>query len=701
MQHIGNCAKVVFLCLLLNTGVLRIHLKNILSFRIKIIALVILFFLATHGIAQISEGFYNALPQKLKPANRLNITSAEKRQILSTIDATSVLPYKSEINGLIASLVTEAAQSKNIQVEIDNYTSVALHYEDISHDSSILYFTKVLKAANGMPAYSKDITATYLSISTVYIYEQKFDSAVNTLYPCLNLAMRLKDTTSIIGVYSNYSIIYSRLQNFKSAIYYDRLTMQAYPAKRLWDLDYVRYKLNMAAHYTAFFDESHIPLYKDSAILVTRSVMAQKNLQADYWLQGCYYILGYVEYEDKNYAQAITLFDSSLLPAYSANSRFNVSRPLRPSIFKGICLIRLGKYKEGKQVLDTLELGVRNYSLKQAVYLALSDASVALGNTAMALQYYKQYKAYSDTLNIERQRSNVFESEQKYLAAQREEAITRLENDNLKKEKEKQRVISIALSTAAGLVIVLVVFYVVYKKQQLQRVGERQTLTEELHKMEEDMKLQQEKNVDFTNKAIQEQRKNISRNLHDEVSPDLAALAFFIGDLKQKARDSYEKDLLHEIELETRNVYQNVRRFMHNLFNNSVITQYNVPEFLHNLSRRFSGESSMRITTVFDESDINKNFTAEQHTELYCIIREAVANSMKYSGASALNIALKVNVRDVQFEIHDNGKGLANAGETKGLGLESLKQRAEALNGHLQFSSSNKGTNITGYFPLQ
>ena len=85
---------------------------------------------------------------------------------------------------------------------------------------------------------------------------------------------------------------------------------------------------------------------------------------------------------------------------------------------------------------------------------------------------------------------------------------------------------------------------------------------------------------------------------------------------------------------------------------------------------------------------------------MYLVIKEAVANSIKHSGASAITIKLHKEEERFLFEIADNGKGLKNGPVLNGLGIESIKQRIEFLHGNIHLESSTQGTTIAGNFPV-
>jgi signal transduction histidine kinase len=80
-------------------------------------------------------------------------------------------------------------------------------------------------------------------------------------------------------------------------------------------------------------------------------------------------------------------------------------------------------------------------------------------------------------------------------------------------------------------------------------------------------------------------------------------------------------------------------------------------------------------------------------SNLYRIAQEAVRNAVRHSEATIVSIAVEATGNLVSLRITDNGKGIQNARERRGLGLEIMKYRAFTIDGSLQiFSNSPKGT---------
>lgn len=92
-------------------------------------------------------------------------------------------------------------------------------------------------------------------------------------------------------------------------------------------------------------------------------------------------------------------------------------------------------------------------------------------------------------------------------------------------------------------------------------------------------------------------------------------------------------------------------------------------------------------------------FSAET---LFLIAREALANAARHSDASKVDVVLKKSDGLVNLRVIDNGLGFdPTCAEGKGMGLNSMRERASNLGGSLVLESApGRGTQVTAWIPL-
>jgi signal transduction histidine kinase len=88
-------------------------------------------------------------------------------------------------------------------------------------------------------------------------------------------------------------------------------------------------------------------------------------------------------------------------------------------------------------------------------------------------------------------------------------------------------------------------------------------------------------------------------------------------------------------------------------------------------------------------------------TAVYFAASELLANATRHSGAIAANVEVRCTGNDIVLKVNDNGHGGAQVSTTGGSGLAGLRDRTEALDGHLSIVSPLGGpTAITVTLPV-
>lgn len=666
------------------------------------VAFIIVFFYPfVNGFAQISDSLYHTLSVKIRPHNQQSLTISDIRQILSNASNHNNEVFRTDLDTLANILKRQTERTTVLESKVEDISALANYYSTYSTDSSIAYHKKLIEYAGNNKNFANIKGNSLLIIASMYSYQDKFDLAINAIHQSEATTGLQKDSSYLRELYSAYCLMYLRLQLYEKAVLYGNAALKWYSRAMIGDEDHTQQILTNAINYSLIYNQKKQIEYLDTAYSITYDVMRRKKSDSAYWFGACYYFLGYFNYLQHNYQYAIAMLDSSMMPVYNYSSKYIANNDYGRYLYKAVCLLEIGEAGKAIAIIDTLKIGSGRYSSKQVLYQALYKYAAKKGNFKDAYLYHLKYTLYSDSLDIQGQVGKVFEADQKYSVAEKQAAIARLENEGLKKAKDRNRLVSFAVVIAMLLLAIIVALYLAYKKQQFKRISDRRRLTDELHTIEVEMQQRQQRDIEEKNNAMLEQRKSISRNMHDELSSGLAALSFFVGDIKSKVQDSYDRRLFEEVEEEAQSMYRNARDFMHKLFNNTASVQNNVPDFLRSLSSRFSSQDGLLVTTNFDEADINSHLSALQHSELYCIIREAVANGLKYADASLIQISIEKRNSILYFEIKDNGKGIDNEKNGLGIGMASMKERATSLNGSLQFDTSSMGTTVSGNFPLK
>jgi signal transduction histidine kinase len=117
-----------------------------------------------------------------------------------------------------------------------------------------------------------------------------------------------------------------------------------------------------------------------------------------------------------------------------------------------------------------------------------------------------------------------------------------------------------------------------------------------------------------------------------------------------------------------------------------------LPETLQKLIQEFERTTGIHADL---QVQIARSLPTEVAIALYRIVQEATTNIAKHSQASAVHLTLKETLKDLELIVEDNGQGFDPTVNTTGFGLQSMRERTEALGGVFELHSQpNQGCRI-------
>jgi len=198
----------------------------------------------------------------------------------------------------------------------------------------------------------------------------------------------------------------------------------------------------------------------------------------------------------------------------------------------------------------------------------------------------------------------------------------------------------------------------------------------------------------------EEERKRISRELHDEIAQTLVGINVHLASLTVKAPVNL-KDLKKKIVRTQRLVEKSVdivHRFAREL-RPTVLDDLGLIPALQSFIKDFTKRTSIRIHfTAFDGVE---QLNSTQRTVLYRVAQSALANVHKHAHASHVKVSIRKLQGAIRLEIHDNGKSfdmerVLFAKRHKRLGLLGSRERVEMIGGTFGVESApGHGTTIS------
>jgi signal transduction histidine kinase len=190
----------------------------------------------------------------------------------------------------------------------------------------------------------------------------------------------------------------------------------------------------------------------------------------------------------------------------------------------------------------------------------------------------------------------------------------------------------------------------------------------------------------------EEERKAISRELHDEVGQILTGLRMELGTLSHYNPDEEFRQRLESVKRLAEEALRSVRNLAL-LVRPSMLDDLGLEPALHWQAKEFSRRCGIPVSLNI-EGKLD-NLTEASRLCLYRAIQEAMTNCGKHAGASHVTVVVKQDESRVVASVHDDGRGFDALLKTHGLGLLGMTERVRALQGSMSVSSEpGSGTEI-------
>ncbi len=202
--------------------------------------------------------------------------------------------------------------------------------------------------------------------------------------------------------------------------------------------------------------------------------------------------------------------------------------------------------------------------------------------------------------------------------------------------------------------------------------------------------------------AVQEEeRRNLARELHDEVGQNLSALMMDLGQirsaLQQHSQTEAEARLRAAVDLNERTL-RSVRDIAL-LLRPSMLDDLGLIPALHWHARETSRRTGVDVT--FESGEDELDLGDDTRTTVYRVVQEALQNAVRHSRARKVEVALLTNDGRLRILVKDDGQGF-DPSITRGLGLLGMQERIAHLSGTLRIESApGQGTVLTVDMPLK
>lgn len=195
-----------------------------------------------------------------------------------------------------------------------------------------------------------------------------------------------------------------------------------------------------------------------------------------------------------------------------------------------------------------------------------------------------------------------------------------------------------------------------------------------------------------------EERRAVRRELHDGLGPSLAGIGFGLAAVENllPAQPAKAEELLRELADDLNRRVRDVRDLA-NEVTPSPLDGATLGEALDELTARFAS-ADLHAEAIVDAASV---LPVAVQDAVYFIAAEALTNAARHAGATHVAIAVSGRAGDAaELRVTDDGAGIATDA-MPGVGLRSMRERAEELGGELEVITGPSGTTIHARLPLR
>ncbi|MCX8090877.1 MAG: histidine kinase [Verrucomicrobiae bacterium] len=200
-----------------------------------------------------------------------------------------------------------------------------------------------------------------------------------------------------------------------------------------------------------------------------------------------------------------------------------------------------------------------------------------------------------------------------------------------------------------------------------------------------------------TEKAMEQERARIARDLHDEIGSGLTEI-LLMGELAGRS-DAPAAQLRAQVHALTEKVRQLAAAM------DAVVWTINprndslprLASYLCDHAREFFRPTPIACRIDVPDELPELPVSAAQRHHLFLAVKEALNNVARHSGASEVWLRLRCHNGRLQLSVEDNGRGLGPAAPTTGDGLANMRARLQAVGGRAEIEPGQHGGTVVRF----
>lgn len=355
-------------------------------------------------------------------------------------------------------------------------------------------------------------------------------------------------------------------------------------------------------------------------------------------------------------------------------------------------LVALGRPAAALRLLAEMEPLRKQINLPGVdiyTYRVSMEASAAAHDEAGVVS---MARAYADALQRRERSENrrvAAELRERYQSDKREK-----ENLLLRGQQEVQRTRLVALAALLGLAALLVAGLAVHLVQQRRLRASLQQRTEQLENSRQALRELGAHNV----RLLEDERKRVARELHDELGQQLAAMRMEMAVLKARAEAGQAPDPGQWVQMRER-----LDRLTASM--RSLVQDLRPPALDGGLEAalQWLAAQCAHATGVSCQVEVAadaRGLKPEAQIMAFRVAQESINNVMRHAHAGSVSLQLQHGSEGWDLRVTDDGDGFDTAGPRGGFGLLSMEERARLMGATLHIDSRpGRGTCVHLHLP--
>ena len=224
--------------------------------------------------------------------------------------------------------------------------------------------------------------------------------------------------------------------------------------------------------------------------------------------------------------------------------------------------------------------------------------------------------------------------------------------------------------------ILLTSLYIIYANRQL--FAQLATLSEQRSDLAQKLIATQESTL-----------RHISRELHDEFGQILTAVGSMLGRAEKYTPEGSplrtELKEVRDVAQTTLDTVRSLSQALHPVMLDEAGLESTMDWYMATLEKQTGTDIS------YEKSGTAFPVSGSAGIHVYRILQEALNNVTRHSGARAAWVRLQFAPDALHLEVEDHGKGFSPNGSSPGIGLVAMRERAELLDGRIEFLQPSAG----------